>query len=512
MTRYAAADLAVLVTGRATARDLATVVDGLRAQTVQDFEVVVAVEDAALDQADGIRVVPGPLGGAAASVNAARRQTQRALLVLLDAQAMPEPDLVERHLAFHERHGGESVVAVGRVEPAAAASAFAAWVIRCGTRLDPDANTATTDEEVSYLAFDGRNLSLPAGLFDNVGGFDEAFGFAFGDIECGLRLAETGARFLAEPAAAVRVRGPLDWDEAAWLLDVLGWSEYQMAVKHRSFTPVLASRLRGENGSHESDRRRLATRFLESWPLGRDLQELQEYLGPRFDWNVLFRHHAAVDEEEEAAVDEATFYRTSDAYLYDLTVFALSRTKAPYIAHLRDLVPAGARILDYGCGIGADGLLLLEAGYHVSFADFDNPSTRYLKWRLSHRGLDAPVHDIDRSVPGGFDLAYSFDVIEHVDDPFPFLHELESRADVVMVNLLEPDPDDTHLHRPLPITALLRHAERRGLLRYRRYYGRSHLIAYRAAGTPGLLGALRSRWQRWAGPHLGAIADSRGST
>ena len=101
----------------------------------------------------------------------------------------------------------------------------------------------------------------------------------------------------------------------------------------------------------------------------------------------------------------------------------------------------------------SDGLRIGQVG----FADFANPSTAFLKWRLDQRGLSAPtaeVFDVDGHVPGGFDVAYSLDVIEHVDDPFGFLAELESRAGIVAVNFLEPDAaDDVHMHRPLPIGA-----------------------------------------------------------
>ena len=232
-----------------------------------------------------------------------------------------------------------------------------------------------------------------------------------------------------------------------------------------------------------------------------DLADLQAYLGDDFDLDLLHGHAAAVDREEEDAPDEATFYRTSRMYLYDLTAFAMTGTKDPYFADLRALVPAGARVLDYGCGIGSDGLRLLEAGYRVSFADFANPSTEYLRWRLERRGVDAPVHDLDGDVPGGFDAAYSIDVIEHVEDPFAFLGELEQRASVVMVNLLEDDPHDTHLHRPLPIAALLDHAATLGILRYRRYHGRSHLVIYRSR-PGGIRTRARSALQRRLGPHL----------
>jgi hypothetical protein len=197
------------------------------------------------------------------------------------------------------------------------------------------------------------------------------------------------------------------------------------------------------------------------------------------------RHVDALEDEERSSADEATFYRTSSAYLYDLTVFAMSGTKAPYRRVVRDLVPPGARLLDYGCGLGSDGLRLLDEGYDVEFADYDNPGTRFLRWRLAHRGIDAPVHDLDAGVPGGFDLAYSFDVIEHVDEPEAFLEALESKADVVVVNLLEPTPDDIHLHKPLDVPALVARARRHGLLRYGVHHGRSHVIAYRARRRRG---------------------------
>jgi SAM-dependent methyltransferase len=156
------------------------------------------------------------------------------------------------------------------------------------------------------------------------------------------------------------------------------------------------------------------------------------------------------------------------------------------------LVPPGSRVLDYGCGIGSDGLLLLEAGYDVGFADFANPSTEYLRWRLRKRGFDAPIYDLDSSPPdAGWDAAYSFDVIEHVPDPFAFLGTLEQLAGLVVVNFLEPLPDEPDVHHELPIPALLRHAAGRRLRRYRLYYGRSHLVLYEGGQGSSLAGRAR---------------------
>lgn len=233
----------------------------------------------------------------------------------------------------------------------------------------------------------------------------------------------------------------------------------------------------------------------------REEEELRRYLAADYDRRRLEGSQALLDEELRAVGDEATFYRTSEAYLYDLTVFAMSGTKIPYLQVLTDLLPAGARVLDYGCGIGSDGLMLLEAGYRVEFADFANPSTKYLAWRLEQRGLSAPIHDLDGEIPGGYDGIYSFDVIEHVRDPLAFVGEMESRARLVMVNLLEFDGGSHEAHYELPIGALLRRAARRRLQVYRLFYGTSHLVAYdprpatplQAAANLARVAAVRAR-------------------
>lgn len=213
----------------------------------------------------------------------------------------------------------------------------------------------------------------------------------------------------------------------------------------------------------------------------RELAELKEYLGDAFDESRLQLWEQAVDEElAEVGGDESALYRTSQMYLYNLTVFAMSRTKEPYLRDLTDLVAPGSKVLDYGCGIGSDGLALLEAGYEVGFADFDNPSVEYLRWRLDKRGFGAPIFDLDNAPPPpGWDAAYSFDVIEHVPQPFDFLANLERLADLVVVNFLEPLPHEVDIHQhELPIAQLLDHAVGSGLRRYRRYHGRSHLVLY----------------------------------
>ena len=219
----------------------------------------------------------------------------------------------------------------------------------------------------------------------------------------------------------------------------------------------------------------------------RERAELEAYLGDDFDELSLWGHEKLVVAELECIGDERDFFHRSEAYLYDLTAFAMAGTKDPYHEWIRAAVAPGARLLDVGCGIGSDGLALMEDGYRVTFAEFDNPSTRYLRWRLERRGVQAPVADLDEGLPDGpFDLAYAFDVVEHLDDPAALLAELEARAGLVLVNLLEPDPKERTVHRrELPVDALVRRAARQGLVRYRVLHDRSHLVLYRPGRARG---------------------------
>jgi SAM-dependent methyltransferase len=212
----------------------------------------------------------------------------------------------------------------------------------------------------------------------------------------------------------------------------------------------------------------------------REEAELRSYLGDAYDREHLVRWGEHLEAEARELGDEQRLYRESRAYLYNLTAFAMTGTKLPYLRELLRALPGGARVLDVGCGIGSDGLMLLEAGFDVEFADFDNPSTRYLRWRLERRGLRARVHDLDAGpLPSGFDAAYAFDVLEHVDDPLALLAAMERSAALVCVNLLATSGEDSVLHRELPVAAIAGRARRRGLRADRTLHdGRVRLLLY----------------------------------
>jgi GT2 family glycosyltransferase/2-polyprenyl-3-methyl-5-hydroxy-6-metoxy-1,4-benzoquinol methylase len=525
-------DLTVIIPTRNRSGILRRTLDALEAQTAQGFETVVVVDgtDSRPPELRGPRVVVKEQGGPGSARNAGVAASNRRLVLFLGDDMVPAPDLVAEHLEGHTRHPDREDAVLGTVDwhSEAGEARILRWMDWSGSQFDYH---TIVGEDAGWGRFYSCNVSLKRDFFLAAGGFDEDFTYYYEDLDLGWRLGQLGLRLWYRRQGRVEHLHSYRLENVIGRFEGVAKGERLMAVKHDWFSPWYANRMQEAAGARPVSpiwpyiadvvpenlpqvrrkvRRRanrwyhqqLAPAFFNSWEGDRDLAELQTYLGPGYDHDRLVRHREEVEREEEALGDEDHFYRTSEAYLYDLTAFAMSGTKAPYLADLRRLLPPGASVLDYGCGIGSDGLRLLDVGYRVAFCDFDNPSTRYLRWRLKHRELEAPVYDLDRDeVPSGFDSAFSFDVIEHVEDPEGFLAQLEARASLVAVNLLEPDPADPHIHRPLPIRQLIDRATRRGLLRYRRYHGRSHLVIYRGSPTTDGIGRLRSRAEAWAGRH-----------
>ncbi|MCU1378730.1 MAG: hypothetical protein JWN29_1713 [Acidimicrobiales bacterium] len=505
--------LTVVVPTRGRPEILGRTLAGLLAQSTDEFDVVVVVDGA--DQSvpdvgafgERGRVLVQAHAGPGAARNRAVAEATTDLVLFLGDDMVPDAGLVAAHLARHRAEPSPMTAVLGHVtwhdgvEP----NGVIRWIERSGSQFE---FATIAGDQAGFGHFYSCNVSLHRDALLDVGGFDEDFVYYYEDLDLGWRLHERGMRLRYEPAARARHLHPYDLERLRLRFAGVARGEHMMVAKHEWFSPWFAARFRAAAeqppaspvwarvvdrlpaslpGRRAVERRadlwyrqQLAPDFLAAFDGQRDLADLRAYLGDDYDESLLRGHVAAVEAEEEAATDEREFYRTSRMYLYDLTVFAMSGTKAPYHADLQRLVAPGARLLDWGCGIGSDGLRLLEQGYDVSFVDFANPSQAYLRWRLARRGQTAEVYDLEGDeIPGGFDLAYSFDVIEHVEDPMAFLAELERRAAIVLVNLLEPEPGDTHLHKPLPIAAILRRAEDRGQLLLRRYHGRSHLVAYR---------------------------------
>lgn len=545
MTR-APSDLTVVIPTRDRWDILARTLACLATQTVRGFRVLVVVDgtdqvvpDALSEAHPELDVLVKEHGGPGAARNAGAAAATTPLLLLLGDDMLPEPGLVAAHLAAHGAHPAPTTGVLGMVRwhPEVADDRIARWLDWSGHQFD---FASVRDGRPGFGHFYSCNVSLHRSAVLDAGGFDEDFVYYYEDLDLGRRLHDAGVRLVHAPDALALHLHRYSWGAVERRFAGIARGERMMAAKHRWFTPWFRQRVewarasapqpaawgrveaRLPAGTPASVRRRVQRRadtaylqrlgpaFLAAWDGERDLDDLRRYLGPSYDPDRLVHHRRLVDEEEAAAADEQTFYRTSTAYLYDLTAFAMSGTKAPYVEAVRSVARPGGRLLDVGCGTGSDGLRLLEQGYAVEFADFDNPSTQFLRWRLADRGLVAPVHDVLAGpLPTGYDVAYAWDVVEHVDEPVAFLRSMEERAAWVAVNLLRPSPDDAHVHHDLDVDALVARAAARGLVHHRVHHGRSHLLVYRGdLAGPGPVPRLRTLAERRLGPAAGPRADA----
>jgi len=506
-------DLSVVIPTRDRWSILAQNLAALGRQTVSGFEVVVVVDgtDQQVPSLRADRVLVKEHGGPGAARNHAVSQLDRRLVLFLGDDIIPDRELVEHHLAVHAARPEPHVAVLGHIDWHSAVEQLPVnrWLDWSASQFD---YASIEGDDAGWGRFYSSNVSLKRDFFLGTGGFDEDFVFDYEDLDMAYRLHLQGLELRYARVAVGHHLHAYEWSGLTRRYHSKGRGERMMADKHDWFEPFFAARIRRAEQIppvsslwpalavrdrrlpvrlRESVRSRadiwfhqqLSGPFFGGWYGPPDVEELKTYLGADYDAALLYDHREQVEDEERIAEDEETFYKTSRMYLYDLTMFAMWGTKNPYLAALRRLVPTGSRLLDYGCGIGTDGLRLLDEGYGVEFADFQNPSTDYLRWRLEQRGYTAKIHDVTRDVPGDHDLVYCFDVIEHVPEPFEFLSRLEALGDIVLVNFLEPDPDDTHLHHALPVRKLIAHATRKGLLHYSRFERRSHLVAYRSAGS-----------------------------
>jgi SAM-dependent methyltransferase len=86
-------------------------------------------------------------------------------------------------------------------------------------------------------------------------------------------------------------------------------------------------------------------------------------------------------------------------------------------ALIRRLVrpPAGAQILEIGCGTGHN-LPMLSTFGHVDALELDQESRAYAEKRLGREIMSAPLPELVGVPQGYYDMAGAFDVIEHIDD------------------------------------------------------------------------------------------------
>ena len=203
--------------------------------------------------------------------------------------------------------------------------------------------------------------------------------------------------------------------------------------------------------------------------------ELACYLGKRFRSEWCTSEDRIVQEEFAQYPSADAFYRESEVYLYHLIGYWLEGCKRP--AHAWLLQSTGnvrCSVLDYGCGIGCDGLWLLDAGYDVSFADVPSRSLDFLRWRLAQRlYYGSPVYELPLvgTIPQHM-FIWCMDVLEHLPsaEHRDFLTHLATLGRFVLINFIDDKNADGTVHHPVDVEGLTAFLGQHGSLIYEDHY------------------------------------------
>ncbi len=206
-------ELTVVIPTLGDRPSLGRVVEGFERQSgATDFEVIVALDaaapgDGALDAWTGpsaldVRHTRGDRPGASAARNAGWRAATAPLVLFVDDDTIPSPELVAEHLAWHRDEPDETVGVLGHVRwaPELRLTPFMRWLDQ-GFQFDYPNIEGT---EAGFGRLYTANASLKRGLLERLGGFDEVrFPFNYEDIDLGRRADELGFRLLYNPNALV---------------------------------------------------------------------------------------------------------------------------------------------------------------------------------------------------------------------------------------------------------------------------------------------------------------------
>lgn len=193
-------NLSIVIPSFNGAHRISTALEGLCAQSTQDFETIVVI-DGSTDQTRDVvepfasrlnlQIVEQINKGRAGARNAGAELANSEILAFLDDDMRPERNWIELHAQFHNRE--PNAVMIGRVQsdPQKSKTDFDRYLAtRSAMWMD---NSARTENpmRLDNLFFSSANCSMPKNLFNQLKGFDEKLHDAE-DFDLGYRLFKAG--------------------------------------------------------------------------------------------------------------------------------------------------------------------------------------------------------------------------------------------------------------------------------------------------------------------------------
>lgn len=167
------------------------------------------------------------------------------------------------------------------------------------------------------------------------------------------------------------------------------------------------------------------------------VQELVEYLGSDFEkyfdssWALAYEWYS---QDPISKKNIEAFYHRTKYYVYNSVLFYESGDRPDFKGVLNKLVKTYSikSVLDFGCGVGNDGLDMLDIGLSVFFADLQSPSTEFLQWRLKKRNYDSEkaryIPISSKVVFPKVDMVWTIDVLEHMVEPLEALETISQKT------------------------------------------------------------------------------------
>jgi 2-polyprenyl-3-methyl-5-hydroxy-6-metoxy-1,4-benzoquinol methylase len=194
-----------------------------------------------------------------------------------------------------------------------------------------------------------------------------------------------------------------------------GWSKERFEAQASATMEVFADTMRAPDGGSVRD------------GVIADLADFYQVAPDEVVRRCLHWEEWSVEEWRDARADEpqglARFYNSTESWSYDLLWYSYLQTLGYAVpnhviaADWLPAAPAGARLLDFGSGVGVTAQLFAALGYEVTLADLSETLLGFAHWRLDRRNVPATYLHLPADLPhGAYDVVIALDTLAHVPD------------------------------------------------------------------------------------------------